>query len=73
MPRGTSLAAVPWLQEQGLLAHAVWAGIAFVTLMLQLYFWRRAKRKLRRQKLEYTAAELEAERRLGFMVRHQAA
>jgi hypothetical protein len=69
------LAAVPWLQEQGLLAHAVWAGIAFVTLLLQLYFWRRAKRKLRLKRLglDYTPAELEAERRLGFMVRHQAA
>jgi hypothetical protein len=66
-------APLTWLQEQTLLAQGLWAGLTFMTLMLQLYFWRRAKRRLRRQRLEYTAAELESERRLGFMVRRQAA
>jgi hypothetical protein len=65
--------AVTFLQDQALLAHALWGGLTFVTLMLQLYFWRRHKRRLRRLRLDYTAAELEAERRLGFTLRSQAA
>src|SRR4051794_34175975 len=67
------VAALPWLQEQPLLAHGLWGGMMFVTLLFQLYCWRRAKRRLRRQRLEYTQAELDAERRLGFVVRNKAA
>lgn len=59
-----------WLKDQPLAAHAGFAGLSGFTLFLQLYFWRRARRK----KLpEYTAEELEAERRLGFPVRGRAA
>ena len=59
-----------WLKDQPLAAHGAYAGLCGLTLFLQLYFWRRARKK----KLpEYTAEELEAERRLGFAVKNRAA
>jgi hypothetical protein len=62
-----------WLQEQPLMGTAVWAGLTLFTLLLQLYFWRRAKQRLKKARLEFTEAELEAERRLGFPTRRAAA
>lgn len=59
-----------WLKEQSLAAHASLAGICLVTLLLQLYFWRKNKK---RKIAEYSAEELEAERRMGFPVRGRAA
>lgn len=59
-----------WLAEQTLAAHGSLATLCLVTLMLQLYFWRRNKK---RKVAEYSAEELEAERRLGFQVRGRAA
>ncbi|HQR08866.1 MAG TPA: hypothetical protein PLN21_18745 [Gemmatales bacterium] len=61
---------VTWLKEQPLAAHGAFAAVCGFTLFVQLYLWRRARRK----KLpEYTAEELEAERRLGFAVKKKAA
>jgi len=68
-----TLSAVQFLMDQSLLAHGLWGAATFLTLMLQLYFWRRSRRRLRRLRREYTSAELEAERRLGFTIRNQAA
>jgi hypothetical protein len=62
-----------WLQEHTLIVNAAWAGIALMMLMLQLYFWRAAQQKLKRAKTEFTEAELEAERRMGFPTRRYAA
>jgi hypothetical protein len=62
-----------WVQEQNLLANAVWGGLTFFTLMIQLYCWRLAKRRMKKLRLDYTEAELDAERRLGFNVRRPAA
>jgi hypothetical protein len=59
-----------WLKDQALPAHAALAGLGVVTLLLQLYFWRKAKKK---RMADYTAEELEAERRLGFATRNRAA
>jgi hypothetical protein len=61
------------IQEQPLIASAIWAGLTFFTLSLQLYFWRRAKQRLKKARLEFTEAELEAERRLGFPTKRIAA
>jgi hypothetical protein len=58
------------LKDQSLVVHGCLAGLVAVTLMLQLYFWRQSKKKA---KAEYSAEELEAERRLGFPVRGRAA
>ncbi len=62
-----------WLLEQSLLVHAIWGGGVLLTLMLQLYFWRAAKRRQKRLRAEYSEAELEAERRMGFPIRRHAA
>ena len=59
-----------WLKEQSLAAHGCLAAMCAFTLMLQLYFWRRTRKK---KPAEYSAEELEAERRLGFAVRGRAA
>lgn len=59
-----------WLKEQTLAAHGALAVLCVITLMLQLYFWRRTVRK---KAPEYSAEELEAERRMGFPVRNRAA
>lgn len=58
------------LKEQSLIVHGSLAGLVALTLLLQLYFWRQAKKKA---KAEYSAEELEAERRLGFPLRSRAA
>jgi hypothetical protein len=63
----------PWIGEQPIIASAIWGGITFFTLSLQLYFWRRAKERLKKARLDFTEAELEAERRLGFPTRRAAA
>ena len=59
-----------WLREQSLAAHGSLAGLCLVTLMLQLYLWRKQRV---RKKAEYSPEELEAERRLGFTVKGRAA
>lgn len=59
-----------WLKDQPVAAHASWAGLTLATLFLQLYLSRRARRK---KPAEYSADELEAERKLGFAVRNRAA
>lgn len=61
---------VNMLKEQSFVVHSCLAGLTTVTLMLQLYFCRLARKK---SKAEYSAEELEAERRLGFPVRGRAA
>jgi hypothetical protein len=61
---------VNWLKEQPFAAHGAFAALCALTLFLQLYLWRRARRK---KLTEYTAEELEAERRLGFAVKNRAA
>ena len=59
-----------WLKEQALVAHASLAGISLLTLVTQLYFWRNTRK---RKAAEYSAEELEAERRMGFPMRGRAA
>lgn len=59
-----------WLKEQTLVAHASLAGLCLLTLTIQLYLWRNTRK---RKVPEYSAEELEAERRMGFPVRGRAA
>lgn len=58
------------IKEQALTVHAVWTGLTLLSSLLQLYFWRKTRKK---KPAEYSLEELEAERRLGFPVRGRAA
>lgn len=62
--------AMQWLKDQTLAVHGAFGGFVLVTTMIQLYLGKRARRK---KLAEYSAEELEAERRLGFAVKNRAA
>lgn len=63
-------AALNWLKEQSLAAHAALAGVTLVALLIQLAISRKNKKK---KLTDYTTEEMEAERRLGFPIRGRAA
>lgn len=63
-------AALNWLKEQLVVAHAALAGVTLVALFIQLALWRKSRKK---KLVDYSIEEMEVERRLGFPIRHRAA
>lgn len=63
-------AALNWLKDQSLVAHAALAGVILLSLFIQLALCRKSKKK---KLADYTAHEIEAERRLGFPIRNRVA